>query len=547
MGSAAEAAVEALVAGGVGVVFGVPGVHNLPLFDALARSPVRVVLARHEGAAAHAADGFARAAGRPGVVLTTTGPGAANTLAATGEAWAASSPVLHLTTQVASAILADGVHRRTLHQSPAQLDSFAPLVKAALRPGSPDEVAAAVAGALAETGRGRPGPCYVEVPFDLLRKPGAAAPPPQTRERRRIPAEEIERAAEMLAAAASPVVWAGGGVVRAGATAELAAIAERLAAPVVTTFMGRGALPDDHPLALGLPPHEPRAATLLERADVLLAVGTDLDGTVTQNQRLPLPARILRVDLEARPPGAPYPVAQLLGDAADALAALDRALERRGLDRRGDVPRVAEEVRATRRVALDDIEGDPETSEAAAFLGHLAAARTDDTVVVVDMCVAGYWIGGYLPVPGPRRLLYPVGWGTLGFGLPAGVGAALARPGPTLAVVGDAGLMYYLGELATARQEDLDLVVLTVNDGGYGMLRYDQERSYGHTFAADLQVPDLDQIARGFGVPYERVALGPDLERALASALRAGGEHLIELRAAFVPPRTTSPRWPTRA
>jgi acetolactate synthase-1/2/3 large subunit len=160
------------------------------------------------------------------------------------------------------------------------------------------------------------------------------------------------------------------------------------------------------------------------------------------------------------------------------------------------------------------------------------------------MCVAGYWVGGYLPRDVERTLLYPLGWGTLGFGLPAAVGAAAARTAPVVAVVGDAGLCYYLGELATAREHDLNLTVLCVNDDGYGMLRFDEQRRFGRMFAADLMVPDLLSIAAAFDIPYTEVRLGDaSLGAAVARGIEDGGVHLVELRAALYPPRTTSPRW----
>ncbi len=551
--TAAEAIVEVLARADVRVVFGIPGVHNLALFEALERAGLRTVIARHEGAAAHAADGHARASGRTGVVVTTTGPGAANTLTATGEAWAASSPVLHLTTEVPTEILADGVRRRTLHQSPAQRESFVPLVRTALRAGAPGEAAGVVAEALRATRAGRPGPAYVEIPTDVLSGPGrpagladgwnrpAAGPPDPA---------AVGEAARLLAAAPTAAIWAGGGVIHAGpaATEALLRLAERLAAPVVTTFMGRGAIPDDHPLALGLPPHEPEVAALLAASDVLLAAGTDLDGTMTQNQRLGLPSAIVRVDLEPLPAGMsdPYPAVPVAGDAALALPALDRALVALGVDRSGtDAERTAARLRALREAVRTDLRADPATAEAVRLLDGMRAGLPPQTVVVADMCVAGYWAGGYLPVRAPRRLLYPVGWGTLGFGLPAAVGAALAHAGPTLAVVGDAGLMYHVGELATAVQERLDLVVLVVNDEGYGVLRFDERRVHGRTFATDLLVPDLERLAGSFGAACVRVDLD-GLADALRAAVAAGGVRVLELRAELTPPRTTSRRWPTR-
>jgi acetolactate synthase-1/2/3 large subunit len=547
---AADAIVAALERAGVEVVFGIPGVHNLSLFDALWASPLRVVVTRHEGAAAHAADGYARATGRPGVVVTTTGPGAANALTGIGEAWAASSPVVHLTTQVRSEDLAAGVQRGILHQSPGQIEGYRPLTRSAASLSGADQTAFEIASAIGQaTGRwapqgpDRPGPTYLEIPFDLLDAdvedryetafPMWARPDPP-----------VAEAAEVLARSNAPVVWAGGGVIASGAFEELRRVAERLAAPVVTTYMGRTAIPADHPLAVPLPPHEPGLRRLLDGADALLAVGTDFGATVTMGGTLRLPERMVRVDVDRDELQTTPAAVQLWGDGRTCLARLEEELGRTGVDRSARVPETATAVERLGEQVRRSIAEDPHTTEAAAFLDALEAALPREAVVACDMCIAGYWCGGYLRRYEPRTLLYPLGWGTLGFGLPAAVGAAAARRAPVLAVVGDAGLGYYLGELATAREHDLDLTVLCVNDRGYGMLRFDEERRFGRTFAADLFTPDLESLSAAFDVPYSEVRLtDASLASSVARAMEDGGVHVIELRAALYPPRTTSPRW----
>ena len=547
---AADAIVAALERAGVQVVFGIPGVHNLTLFDALWSSSLRAVVTRHEGAAAHAADGYARATGLPGVVVTTTGPGAANALAGVGEAWAASSSVVHLTTQVRRADLAAGMQRGILHQSPGQIDGYRPITRSAASLGRADQTAFEIASAIGHaTGRwspqgpDRPGPTYLEIPFDLLDAEAedryeaafpmwARADPP------------VEEAAAALGDARAPVVWAGGGVIASGAFMELRRVAERLAAPVVTTYMGRTAIPADHPLATSLPPHEPAVRRLLDSADGLLAVGTDFGTTVTMGGALELPKRMVRIDVDRAELQTTPDAVQMWGDARACLTGLDEALSREGVDRSDRVPETAAAVGRLRERVRRSISADPATAEAGAFLDALEAALPRDAIVACDMCVAGYWCGAYLPRYEPRTLLYPLGWGTLGFGLPAALGAAAARRAPVLAVVGDAGLGYYLGELATAREHDLDLTVVCVNDRGYGMLRFDEERRFGRTFAADLFTPDLESLAAAFDVPYTEARLtDASLPSAVARAIEDGGVHMIEVRASLYPPRTTSPRW----
>jgi thiamine pyrophosphate-dependent acetolactate synthase large subunit-like protein len=546
----ADAIVTVLERAGVEVVFGIPGVHNLVLFEAMWASPIRVVVTRHEGAAAHAADGYARATGLPGVVVTTTGPGAANALAGVGEAWAAGSPVVHLTTQIRNTDLGAGVQRGILHQSPGQIDGYRPITRfaetatdAATVPSLVATAAAIAVGGGGDVRWGRPGPAYLEVPFDLL--DGAADPLDALPSGSAAPiAQPYDDAVRALADAVNVAVWAGGGVIASRAYTELAAVAERLAAPVVTTYLGRTAMPADHPLAVSYAPHEPEVRRLLAEADVLLAVGTDFGATVTMGGKLRLPERIVRIDIDRNELATTPEALAIVGDAREALLRLDDRLARDGIDRSGAVPEVAARVTGVRSRVRRSVAEDPRTSNAAAFLETLETALPREAIVACDMCVAGYWVGGYLPRYEPRTLLYPLGWGTLGFGLPAAVGAAAARRAPVLAVVGDAGLCYYLGELATARQHDLDMTVLCVNDRGYGMLRFDEERRFGRTFAADLLTPDLGALAAAFDLPYTEAKLGDaSLAAAVSRAIEDGGVHLVEVGAALFPPRTSSPRW----
>jgi acetolactate synthase-1/2/3 large subunit len=413
--------------------------------------------------------------------------------------------------------------------------------------GSAESAASVVAEALAATLAGRPRPAYVEVPFDLLSQPGRPARAPGSHHPRAPDPGEVATAAGALAGAERVVVLAGSGVIQARAGEPLLRVARRLAAPVLTTFMGAGAIPDRDPLAVGLPPAEPMVEDLLRSADALLAVGTSFRGTVTMNGALEVPASVIQLDIDPVEIGKAYPALGIVGDAAASLDALDAELAGLGVDRSDRAAAVGAEIATLRRAAWDELASDPRSTGAVAFLRALRAGLPPAGVVVADMCVAGYWCGGYLPLPGPRRLFYPVGWGTLGCGLPAAVGAAAARQGPVVAVLGDAGFLYYPAELATAREQGLDLVVIVVNDEGYGMLRVGEEITYGRTFAADLLTPDFATLAAAFDVPYASAAIEDgSLEPAISAAVEAGGQRMIEVRAALYPPRSTSPRWPKR-
>jgi acetolactate synthase-1/2/3 large subunit len=527
----ARSIVEAVAVHGATTVFGLPGVHNLAFWKVPDGAPTVV---RHEQAAVYAADGWARATGTLGAAVVTTGPGAANALAAFGEAAASRSPVLLVASEIPQAQRRSGRLRGVLHESRDQAGLFRPLAKAVFTPRSAAEVAAILDAAVAEAMRHPRGPVYMDVPADVLghdaATPIAAAPWFEP-----LPTDaELDTAASVLADA-RVVIWAGGGAV--DAEPSVAVLAEHLGAPVVATFGGRGVPPTVHPLAVGVPPHEPEVAELIASADALLAVGGDLDGVNTRNWTMPRPPRLVTLDPTPpaeRPEWAPdAAVAGRLGDALRGLR--DRLPARPPWARPGLGARV--------RARLD---AEPVSAEAMALVAAVEAARTDETVLVCDMAVAGYWVGGYASAPGPRRMAYPVGWGTLGFGLPAAIGPAAAGH-PVIAVCGDGGFVMGVGELATLVQERLPVTVLVVDDGGYGMLRYDQARVGDPEVGVDLVTPDFLALAAAFGLPATGVpSVGDGLAVALAKAVASGGPHLVHVPARLVPPRTTSPRWHER-
>jgi acetolactate synthase-1/2/3 large subunit len=333
------------------------------------------------------------------------------------------------------------------------------------------------------------------------------------------------------------VIWAGGGVVADDAEAPLRALAERLHAPVVTTWAGRGLLAG-HPLLLDVPVHEPAAADLVASADLLLVVGSAFDGMATRNGTAPLPPVRAVINADAGHLGAASaPELRLQAGARLALEALAAA-------DLGEHQPWAGDLAALRKGVLAGLAEDPRTAEAATFLASVEAVLPADAVVVCDMAVAGYWAGSYLPARRPRAMQYPVGWGTLGYALPAAVGPGALGDRPVLVVCGDGGLMFGVGELATLAQERQAVTVLVVDDAGYGMLRFDQDRAGHEHRGVDLHTPDLVELAHAFGIPAVRVdGVGEPMRAALDEAMAARAPRLVTVRAALYPPRTTSPRW----
>ena len=536
----ADLIVSVLRGGGVEMVFGLPGVHNLALWEALSRSEIRLVGVRHEQAAAYAADGYARATGRLGVAITTTGPGAANTLGAVGEAWASRSPILVIATDIATTLRRPGVYRGVLHETVGQEDLFRPVTKDVRIVTGPGDLGSETSGALRSASAAPRRPVYLQVPTDVL---GAPQPdeqhlsagwwgPPTGPER-----TDLDAAAAVLGSARRPLVWAGGGAIEAGG--EVAALAERLGAPVVTTYMARGLLGPDHPLAVGLPPHLPECGNVWDAADVVLAVGTDFDGMMTQNWAQPPPGTLVVVNIEAADGSKNYPADVVVqGDAASVLADLLPLLEQR--QPWADLDTARAEARAA---AVAD------QPEAVAMLDVLARVLPDEAVVVADMCIPGYWYAALGRVGGPRRLAYPVGWGTLGFGFPASIGVAAAAAlgqigGPVVCLCGDGGFLFAAGELATLAQEQLPVTVVLVDDGGYGMLRYDQKHAGQQVFGTELVTPDFAALAAAFGIRAVTVdGFGDAFEAALTEQVADPAPTMLVVRARLDPPPTTSPRW----
>jgi acetolactate synthase-1/2/3 large subunit len=518
MPTGAQVIVEQLEDAGVDVCFGLPGVHNLALWETLRGSRIRLVGVRHEQAAAYAADGYARATGRLGVALTTTGPGAANTLGAVGEAWASRTPILVIATDIPSTLRRAGVYRGVLHETAGQAAMFRPVTRHVAVARSAGDVGPAIGAAL-DGAVG--GPSYLEVPTDLLSAP--AAGPASRIVEQTVSADG--NAYDLIDAAERPLIWAGAGSRdRAG---EVRALAERLAAPVLTTFGARGVLPPEHPCNVGLPPHVEAAGRLWDEADLVIAFGSDLDGMNTQNWLQPQPPHIVAVNIDPDDARKNYDV--------DAVVS---ALDVDGIRARdGDVGARTRAVRAEACRGLDP--------RALRFLDAVSYALPDDANVVCDMCIPGYWVAGFHGFHEPRKLQYPMGWGTLGFAFPAALGASLAGTGPTVSISGDGGFLFACGELATMAQEQLPFTAVIVDDGGYGMLRYDQVLAGEAPFGVDLATPDFARLAASFGVRAQTVeGLDDAFGEALAEHVADPGPSVLVAKAeALVPPPTTSPNW----
>lgn len=532
----AEAILRTLAGAGVRTTFGLPGVHNLAFWEAAGDGIPEIIGTRHEQTTVYAADGLARAGGGLGVSLTTTGPGAANAVGAFGEAAASGSPVLLIASDTSTRIARAGVVRGGLHESADQAAMFAALAKQVHRPRTAADAVEAVAHAAAAAMQWPRGPVYVGVPNDLLHQPGeplgvAAA------QRLAPQGQDVRAALDLIARAEDIVLWIGGGVVQSDACEEVTRLAAQLGAPVVCSWAGRGAVPAGSPWLIDVPPHEPEVTELIAAADLLIAVGTAFDGPSTMNWKLPVPERLIAINADPMDASKSYPASvALVADARESVRALAAAVTPRD----GDPAAVRDLCRRVRQRIADD----PDTRDASQFVAAIdAVVAQSDPVVINDMAIPGYWAAGYARVGGPRRMQYPVGWGTLGYALPAALGVGARRDRPAVAVCGDGGFMFALGELATLRQHNLPVTVLLVDDGGYGMLRFDQTLAGEPHRGVDLTRPDFTMLARAFGIECRSTDLH-GLSATLNEALAADAPRLVLLEHSLYPPVSVSARWP---
>ncbi len=527
---------------GVTTVAGIPGGSNLPLYDALRESRIRHVLARHEQGAGFIAQGMARATGRAGVCMATSGPGATNLLTAIADARLDSVPLVAITGQVPTPLLGTDAFQ--------EVDTYGltvPITKHNFLVRRTAELLEVLPEAFRIALSGRPGPVAVDVPRDVQTAevtldgwpaPGAADPPPPP------DVQGVRRLAALLARAERPLICAGGGVIASGASGPLLALARRTGVPVAATLAGLGSFPPEDPLFLGmLGMHGARGTNLaLEEADLLVVAGARFDDRATGRVAdFCRGATVAHIDIDPAELGKiRVPELALAGDVGAHLAALLPLVPPR--ERAAWRARVAA-LRAGSRVP--DPAGAAPCSPAR-LLRELARRLPPEAVVTTDVGQHQMWTAQCLPVRRPRGLLTSGGLGTMGFGLPAAIGAALALPGtPVACVSGDGSILMNLQELATLAELDLPVTVLLLDNGHLGLVRQQQLLFFGgRTFASGFGArPDFCAIARGFGIRAVDLGEADDPAAALAVALAARGPALVrapvdeaELVLPMVPP-----------
>ena len=521
-----EAVVHSLLANGVDTVFGLPGVQNDYLYNALfdAGDRVRVLHTRHEQGAAYMALGYALATGRPGVYNVVPGPGLLNTTAALATAYGANAKVLCLTGQIRADQIGRGFGM--LHEIPDQLGIVRSLTKWAARVESPAQTPGLVAEAFRQLNTDRPRPVGLEVPMDVLADAGevdlsqavtAAANPP-------VDADAIDAAARMLGAAQNPLIFVGSGAQEAGAAVQ--ELAELLQAPVFASGGGRGVLDSRHDLS-----HSQAVGhRLWAAADVVLAVGSRMQRPL-QGWGMDKQLKLIRIDLDPAEHWRVAPVdVRILADARDALAALIPAVARHNRAR----PSRRDEMAALKaQVAADWGSLQPQMS----FIHALRDALPEDGILVDDLTQVGYVARYAFPVYGPRTYISSGYQGTLGWSYAAALGAKVARPDrPVLAIAGDGGFMFNVQELATAVQHKIATVMVIFNDGAYGNVRRMQVHEYDErVIATDLQNPDFVKLAEAFGALGLRARSPDELRSAIGRGFASGLPTLIDVPVGEMP------------
>jgi acetolactate synthase I/II/III large subunit len=515
----------------VKIMFGYPGGAIMPFYDALSSSSLRHVLVRHEQAAAHAADGYARATGKVGVCIATSGPGATNLVTGLATAFMDSVPVVAITGQVASHLIGtDGFQETDVIGVTQAVTKHNILVR------SVDELADAIHDAFVIAASGRPGPVVVDVPKDVQQATTTVMPSmpktPATRTIKKPDEAAIERAMELIATAERPIILAGHGVILAEAYTELREFAERTQIPVVTTLLGISAFPTSHPLFIGWPGMHGFAEVnhAIHASDLLIAVGMRFDDRVTGkvNQFAP-DARIIHIDIDPTEMGKVLaPTVPIVADARAALSMMaDRARSADHSEWMQSIKSWSQEPEFTRQPTTDS--SDSSLPRPRDILKAIREATQDEAIIVTDVGQHQMWTAGHYGSNKPNSHITSGGAGTMGFALPAAMGVIIGKPSqPVWVIAGDGGIQMNIQELATITEHNMPIKIAVFNNGYLGMVRQWQEifhqRNYSET---RITSPDFVKLADAYGMRGFNVTCASDVQTAIEEAMAIDGPTII--------------------
>jgi acetolactate synthase-1/2/3 large subunit len=522
----AEFVVKALEAEGVDTIFGYPGGAIMPFYDAIVGAKFRHILVRHEQGAAFAANGYARASGRVGVCVATSGPGATNLITGVGDAFMDSVPMVAITGQVRSHLIGTDAFQET--------DIFGillPIVKHSFLVRNAADLPRVMHDAFRIARTGRPGPVHVDIPRDVQEAPGEWKLIPRNLDAERPPApsrESIEKAAKMLRESRKPVIYAGGGVRMAGALEEFRSFAKATGIPVVHTLKGLGGLPYDDPQFLGmLGMHGFKQSNIaVQGSDLLVAVGVRFDDRATGKLKEFAPrAKVIHMDADPSELGRLRRAdAPIVGDIRPALQALSVPLP--------EIAGWAEECRRCKRDYAWNYDAPTDGVYAPAMLKMLSERADDRTIITCDVGQHQMWVAQHYGFRRPELHLTSGGYGAMGFGLPAAIGAQLSRPDcRVICVSGDGSIMMNIQELATLKRYNIPVKILLVDNQALGMVRQWQELFFAKKYSEiDLSDnPDFVKLAQAFGIPAFFVREKEDVPRAVDRLLHERGPLLAHV------------------
>ena len=527
----AQAVVAALLQHGITAGFGIPSIHNIALYDVLRQTPeFRHWVVRHEQAAGFAADGFYRSSGRVATVFASTGPGNLFTLVPLLESLQTQTSVLVIGTNIASSLL--GKSGGALHETPEQVEIIKPLTRFARRVPSPDKLADTIAEAAQVLHGALPGPAFIEIPHDFFHAAvnmanSVSAKQPVTT----LLPQQLANAAQQIASSQKPVLLLGSGARKDRAFVQQ--LAELLQSPVFTTTSGKGVIAADHPLCLGCISRLGTVQDVLLESDLLISFGARLTEFDTGRFTLKLPAQHIQVVTDPGYAGNRLPSTLLVGEIGDIAQSLAQSIQPRTAwcDIAGIIARDSQKIEGL-------------AQDAYAALKFLREVMHRNDVLVNDQSILNYWASAFFPVLEPGTFLYPLGSGTLGYGLPAAIGVACAmqQSGETRRIVciaGDGGFQYTQHELATLAQYGLPVKILLVNDEAYGVIAFLQRSMFGQTHEIGLKNPDFCRVAEAYGIRVERVPSLERLRQRLPDWLDAPGPALLEWRTELKTPWET--------
>ncbi len=529
-----EALIKSLTDQGVDVVFGYPGGVLLPLYDVIYDSDLRHILVRHEQCAAHAADGYARASGRVGVCIGTSGPGATNLVTGIATAYMDSSPIVAIAGQVPTGLIGNDAF-----QEVDTIGMTMPITKHNFQAMDPQEIPGIMKSAFYIAGTGRPGPVVVDLPKDvqeqeLDEKHEIRIDLPGYKPTKKGHPLQIKRAANLIANSKKPVILAGGGVILSNSSEELLQLSEITNAPVVTSLLGKGSFPEDHSYALGmLGMHGTKTSNLaVDQCDCLIAVGCRFSDRTTGNvAEFAKNAKIIHIDIDPAEIGKNIDVdIPIVGDAKITLSSLVKAINQlKSSGKTAEWMGYIQDFKRSNipRVSFDDIPLKPQQ-----VIKEIMNATNEETIMTTDVGLNQMWMAHYFKTRHPRTFLSSGGLGTMGFGFPAAMGAKVAKPeSDVVAVCGDGGFLMVSQDLATIKEYDIPVVICILDNRYLGMvaqwqkLFYDKRLSHTHLG----EVPDFVKLAEAFGVAAHRVEKPGEVQETLKNAINSGEPTLIDI------------------